>query len=222
MSPPLLLSRLRRSLSSINPRRSFRSRLGLAVGSVAFALSILLSLLVGYSTKQQIEADTGHFLSELAYQMADKLDRGMFERYRDIQIAASLDTLRNPEASLEAKRALIEKLQSTYNDYAWIGLANPEGKVVVSTGKILEGANVSQRPWFINGQTTPYVGDVHEAILLSKLLPNPTDEPLRFVDFTSVVTDIQNNSIGVLASHLSWIWAKKVQESVLSSLEKRS
>lgn len=36
------------------------------------------------------------------------------------------------------------------------------------------------------------------------------------------VTDLQNNSIGVLASHLSWIWAKKVQESVLRSLEKRS
>lgn len=207
----------------INPRYSFRTRLGLAVGSVALTLSVLLSLLVGYTTSQRLEADTGRFFSELAYQMADKLDRGMFERYRDVQIVASLETLRNQNSTPEIQRALLEKLQSTYSDYAWIGLADLQGKVLVSTGKILEGLDVSRRPWFTNGKQAPYVGDVHQALMLAKILPpNPTGEPLRFVDATAVVTDLQGQPKGVLGAHLSWSWATKVQASVLRKLQERS
>ncbi len=217
-----MVTYLHRFLISINPRRSFRSRLGLAVGTVALALSLLLSSLVGYTASKQLEANTGKFLSELAYQMADKLDRGMFERYRDIQIAASLEKFYDPNANIDDKRILIEKLQSTYTDYAWIGLASPEGRVIISTGKILEGKNVSTRPWFINGQQqTGYVGDVHDALLLARILPNPTREPLRFVDVTAQVKDSFGNQVGILGAHLSWEWAKKVQESVLRSLARR-
>ncbi len=207
---------------SIDPRRNFRLRLGLAIGSVALILSILLSLLVGYTASKQLEASTGKFFADLSYQMADKLDRGMFERYRDIQIAASLETLYKPLSSDDAKRAFLEKLKNTYNDYAWIGLANPEGKVAVSTGGILEGFDVSTRPWYINGKKeNAYVGDVHQALMLAKILPNPTGEPMRFVDLTAQVKDTQNNFIGVLAAHLSWQWAKKVQDSVLRAVAKR-
>ncbi|BAZ09981.1 GGDEF domain-containing protein [Calothrix sp. NIES-4071] len=157
----------RRVFAGVDPRRNFRLRLGLAIGSVALILSILFSLLVGYTASKQLEASTGKFFAHLSYQMADKLDRGMFERYRDIQIAASLETLYKPD-SLNAKRAFIEKLQNTYNDYAWIGLANPEGKVAVATGGILEGFDVSTRPWYINGKKqNAYVGDVHQALLLA-------------------------------------------------------
>ena len=214
---------LRRFLIGINPHRSFRSRLGLAVGTVALALSLLLSSLVGYTTSRQLEANTGKFLSELAYQMADKLDRGMFERYRDIQIVAGLEMLYDPDSNVDAKRTLIEKLQSTYTDYAWIGLANPQGEILISTGRVLEGANVSSRPWFINGQQqSTYVGDVRNALMLSRILPNPTGEPLRFVDVAAQVKDSAGNEVGILGAHLSWEWAKKVQDSVLRSLAREN
>jgi hypothetical protein len=75
--------------------------------------------------------------------MADKLDRGMFERYRDIQILASLDSIRQSSYPVAVKRSLLEKLQSTYPDYAWIGLTNQQGVVLASTGKVLEGVDAS-------------------------------------------------------------------------------
>ncbi|RUT04762.1 two-component sensor histidine kinase [Dulcicalothrix desertica PCC 7102] len=205
----------------LDPRRNFRLRLGIAIGSVALILSILLSLLVGYTASKQLEASTGKFFTDLSYQMSDKLDRGMFERYRDIQIAATLETLYKSDSSQDAKHALLEKLQNTYNDYAWIGLASPDGKVLVSTGGILEGLDVSTRPWFINGKMqNAYVGDVHQALMLAQILPNHTGEPLRFVDVTAQVKE-QNNFIGVLGAHLSWQWAKKVQDSVLRTVAQR-
>jgi hypothetical protein len=45
--------------------------------------------------------------------MARSLDRGMFERRRDIQIAASSDSLRGPRADTATKRALMERMQAT-------------------------------------------------------------------------------------------------------------
>ncbi len=217
-----LLAFSRRFATGINPRRSLKARLGLAIGGIALIFSILASLTVGYMTTRQMEANIGQSLAELAYQITDKLDRGMFERYRDIQILATLDPIQNIDTPASAKRELLEKLQTTYPDYAWIGLTNEQGKVLVSTGKVLEGKNVSERPWFQNAQSGSYVGDVHEALLLAKLLPKPTGEALRLVDVAAPVMDRGGNFRGVLGAHLSWGWAREVQKSLLQPVLKRN
>jgi PAS domain S-box-containing protein len=204
-----------------NPLHSLRTRLGLAIGSVAFVLSILASLIVGHTTSEQVKVDVGQSLAQIAYQMADKLDRGMFERYRDIQIISALDIIRNPD-SVSQQRTLLEKLQSTYTDYAWIGLTDNKGIVQASTRKLLEGKDVSQRPWFIYGRRANYIGDVHDAVKLAKLLPNPTNEPLRFVDIAVPVMNLQGQPQGVLAAHLSWTWSKEVEKSLLPIVQERN
>ncbi len=206
--------------SKLNPHNSLRTSLGMSIGGIAFLLSIFASLIVGHTASEQVKLDVGRSLAELAYQMTDKLDRGMFERYRDIKIISTLDIFRNRNSSVFQQRALLEKLQSTYNKYAWIGLTNNRGIVVASTGKLLEGKDISQRSWFIEGQKSPYVGDVHDAVKLAKLLPNSTGEPLRFVDLAIPVKDLQGNAQGVLGAHLSWSWSREVQKSLLNSQER--
>lgn len=215
----LLVKFLRRFAANLNPRRSLRTRFGLAIGGTALVFSILASLIVGHTASEQVKVDVGQSLAELAYQMTDKLDRGMFERYRDLQIISTLNAIRDPNSPVSEQRLLLEKLQSTYTNYAWIGFANNQGIVQVSTGKLLEGKDISQRPWFIAGQKAPYVGDVHEALKLAKLLPNPTREPIRFVDVAMPVHDLQGNLRGVLGAHLSWTWSKEVEKSLLRPLQ---
>lgn len=51
-----------------------------------------------------------------------------------------------------------------------------------STGALLKGQDISKRPWFSNALRGQNLGDVHEALLLSRLLVNPDQEPQRFVD----------------------------------------
>ncbi|PIG91115.1 PAS domain-containing sensor histidine kinase [Gloeocapsopsis sp. IPPAS B-1203] len=219
----LWMLRFSRDLTAnLNPHRSLKARFGLAIGVIAFLLSILASLIVGYTASEQIKVNVGQSLAELAYQMTDKLDRGMFERYRDLQIVSTLNIIRNPNSNLLEQRTLLEKLQSTYPKYAWIGLTDNQGIVQASTGKLLEGVSVAQRPWFIGGQQAPYVGDVHEALKLAKLLPSPSNEPLRFVDVAAPVVDLQGNPRGVLGAHLSWTWSQEVQKSLLRSLQSRN
>lgn len=177
-------------------------------------MALMLSAFTGWTSTTRLREERGTALHELAFQMSDKLDRGMFERYRDLQIVATLAPIRNPTATIAARRALLQTLQDTYPDYAWIGFADTEGRVVASTGRLLEGADVSQRPWFAGARNAPYVGDVHEAVLLAQLLPNPDNEPLRFVDIAMPVTDDAGRPLGVLGAHLSWRWASEVQRSL--------
>ena len=205
-------------LTWFNPRQNLQTRLGASTAATAIVLSTLLSLIVGQISRSQLEVQIERSLEELAHQAADRLDQGMFERYRDIHSLAILDRLRQADFPNAKKRVFLEQEQRTYPTYAWIGLTDNRGHVIAATQGLLEGKNVSQRPWYQNSLETSFVGDVHEAVLLAKLLPNPTGEPLRFIDIATPIKDDQGNFLGVLAAHLSWSWAKEIKQSVEASL----
>jgi signal transduction histidine kinase len=213
---------LDRVAKRFDPRQSLRARLGLTICSIALVMAIMASITVSATASDRVKTDAGIALEQLAYQVSDKLDRGMFERYREIQNLTELDLLSNPNSPRSQKRSLLDRLQSTYPTYSWIGLTDATGKVLVSTGKLLENLSVARRPWFQNARTQAAVGDVHEAMLLAKLLPNPTNEPLRFIDISAPVTNSAGQYAGVLGAHLSWTWAKEIRDSLLQPLQNRS
>lgn len=203
-------------LNQLNPRRYLGTRLALDATITVLILSIVLGGVAGYLSRVQLKQAAQQSVDELAFQIADKLDRGMFERYQAIEAVAQVASLYNLTVSVSTQRAILESVQKGYSDYAWIGLTNAEGLVVASTGGLLEGRQVSDRPWFQQAQTKGYVGDVHDALLLNQLLPNTTDAPLRFVDIAVPVTNIEGTFMGVLAAHLSWRWAEEIQQSLLT------
>ncbi len=217
----MISSFLNQVATNFNPCRSIKTRLGWVLGITVFSFSMFAGLIIAQTSSIQLESDVGQSFTELAHQMTDKLDRGLFERYLNIQILSTLEPLRNSNIPISQKREVLQKLQSSYPAYAWIGLTDQQGKVLASTGQLLEGKDISSRPWFQQAQNSPYIGDVHEAVLLAKLLPNSTGEPLRFIDISVPITDTQGNYQGVLGAHLSWTWAQEVQESLLHTSWKR-
>ncbi|WP_176793565.1 diguanylate cyclase domain-containing protein [Rhodospira trueperi] len=138
---------------------------------------------------------------------------------RQVQISllsqlAPLKTLDDPEGV----RELLDSLQTSVPSFAWIGRLDADGTVVAATGGILEGVNIAHRPVFFGAQTGPYVGDVHEAVMLANLLPDPSGEPMKFVDVgIPVIPGGDGPPNGVLAAHLSWTWADEVLQTVLKT-----
>ena len=196
--------------------------LAVVFSALSLLLTVLLVQIIGVTATEQLKSNIGNSLGELALQTSDKLDRGMFERYREVQLMARRADLGAPENSAATKRAILESLQQEYPYYAWIGLTDPAGKVIVAARGLLEGADVSQRPWHSNALKGIYLGDVHEAVLLAKLLPNDAGrEPMRFVDVAFPYGGMDSGSRGVLGVHLSWQWAKEVEQSVMRPIEVR-
>lgn len=59
-----------------------------------------------------------------------------------------------------------------------------------------------------------YIGDVHDALLLAKLLPNNSGEPIYFSDVVFPVINNEGKTLGVLCTHLTWQWTRDVIRSI--------
>ena len=89
---------------------------------------------------------------------------------------------------------------------SWAGFADLSGEVIASTGGLLVGQNVSERPWYRNGLKGGFAGDVHDAVLLAQLLGSDNTEPLRFIDLARPVTDANGDPRGVVGLHIDAAW----------------
>ena len=103
----------RRYLAKLNPHYSFRTRWGLTIGSIAFVLSILASLIFSHTVSVQVKYYVGQSLTELAYQMTDKVNWRLFECYGDLQIISTLDAIRHPNYSGLQQRTLLDDVAFT-------------------------------------------------------------------------------------------------------------
>lgn len=200
---------------------SFAARLSFWFAASTILLVLIITVAIDRIASESLSRESAEKLAELAYQITDKLDRGMFERYREVSLLARRQELGDPAQSLEIKQAALDALQDTYPLYAWIGITDNSGEVLAATKGLLKGVNVAKRPWYINAQQGQFVGDIHEAKLLAKFLPNDQGEPKRFLDIALPYHHPDGAQAGILGVHLSWAWAREVQASVIQPAQQR-
>ncbi|MCW4113681.1 ATP-binding protein [Aurantimonas sp. MSK8Z-1] len=196
---------------------SLRSRLACIFAALAIASIAVTSFFAREMAMDALHNAAQRQLSQAAQLMSERLAIHMSERLNDIVMTSALWE-RLPAADQTVRRSYLDDLKATTANYAWIGLADLTGHVVVASGGILEGADVSARPWFDAGQRSPAALDVHEAKLLARYVPSTDGEPVRFVDVTAPVHGASGAVDGVLAAHLSWNWAAEVRHDILSTL----
>jgi diguanylate cyclase (GGDEF)-like protein/PAS domain S-box-containing protein len=177
------------------------------------ALALALSVLAGILSTLYLRQEIGRVFEVRAHRLAERLDREIYGRWREIELMAQAQTFIRADITVEQRRDLLEAMRATTPAFAWIGFIDADGRVLVSTDGLLEGADVSTRPWFVNGSQAPYVGDLHEAVMLKKLLPNPSDEPPYFLDVAAPVYK-DGEVIGVLSAHLSWAWLASMMQTI--------
>ena len=199
-------------------RQGLGTYLAFSFSIASVLLTLILLGAIEVTVTKQVRREIGTHLAELAAHMSSRLDRTMFERYREVKLMAERisksDRLRKFDTTDQLE---LDALQRSYSYYAWIGVTNEAGKVLTSTGGILSNADVSGRPWFKNARKGIYVGDVHEAKLLATQLPNASNEPLRFVDI-AFPYGLDGGASGVLGAHLSWEWARDISSSILDAV----
>ena len=199
--------------------RIFRHQLALGFGLLALVIGLPSTFVVTQVYQDELIKDRGLALRDLAQAAAAVVGADLQERQREITLLAQMPLYRDAPLDSPAIHDSLTRVQRAYTRYSWIGLADAQGQVRNATGDLLLGADVSRRPWFQQGLTGPAIGDLHEALLLSKLLPPPPDgQTIRFIDFASPVHDAQGQVRGVLAAHAHWDWAGEVMR-LLSPLQ---
>jgi len=182
---------------------------------ITVALTVALQLaVVNHFAVRQANAEAELRLQQLSWQMRDALNRVVEQAVGDARLLAALPSVRQARNPAVA-RVTLESLQQTFPDYAWIGMADDSGKVVASTMGLLEGNDVSMRPWFRVGRDGVRATDYHPALLLEKLMPQRPD-PWRFVDVSTPVFSQEGELFAVLGLHLSWEWARRQASMLLT------
>ncbi|MDX1801204.1 MAG: cache domain-containing protein, partial [Marinobacter sp.] len=160
-------------------------------------------------------------LEEVATQLRDKIEFDLNEQYSNLKVAAAFT---RPHLQLQqpaSVTSLLDALHANYPSFAWIGLTDPAGKVLASTGSLLLGADVSQRPWFKQGSQKPYLGDAHEALLLASKLANTGSAPLRLLDLAVPIRSDDGTLLGVLGAHLYLDWVAHMGKDLLTPVQQR-
>ncbi|QMT17396.1 diguanylate cyclase [Planococcus maritimus] len=199
---------------------SLRNYWGLIFAIFILLFATVLSILVSEISTNRLEEERGNSLSSIAFQMKDRLDQYMWGRYSEIKTFGEIEEL-ELAATKEQKRAKLDMLQEQIPAFSWIGMTDASGVVTASTDELLEGMNLSDRPIYTQARKTDFVGDVHEALLLAELLPNPSGRELEFVDISVPIVHSDGSFAGVVAAHLSWEWAEEVMQYVLRPLNRQ-
>ncbi|WP_028998152.1 diguanylate cyclase domain-containing protein [Azohydromonas australica] len=187
--------------------------LALTLLGAVLITALTLSFVIGHFARRHELSQAGAELMQVGWQLRDQLDRGMAERHAEVVALADSELLRSL-ADPSLIRDALQTLQRKVPLCTWIGVADSNGRVLAATGGLLEGQNVSSRPWFQAGARGPFAGDVHNAVLLERLLP-PQAEPWRFVDLAAPVV-VGGTTRAVVGAHLSWEWARDIEGQLLA------
>jgi PAS domain S-box-containing protein len=196
---------------SVYKRVSLGAWLATAFSALSILLTVVMALVIERKAGEDVAAGIGNTMKVLAQQMTNRLDRGMFERYREVQLmAARLDRL---PADLPVQLEL-DAAKNSYRYYLWLGVAGPDGTVLAASNGALVGDNVGKLPWFRDALQGVHLGHVQE----SSVLPAPLAAgaaPQRFYD---VAFPVQGHGAQrVLGAYVSWAWARDVRDAVFGS-----
>lgn len=204
-----------------DPRRHLAAAIGWAVFAVVGLSSLIAANLAATAAERRAQADTQRLIGQFAVQVRHGLGMNIQTRLAIIRATAAQITASEDRGD-EALRRHLEAVQTQFPEFAWVGVADAQGRVMAATGGMLEGQNVAQRPWFSAVRGQPFLGDVHQAQLLEKVLPAaPDGQPLRLVDAAAPVVNAKGAVVGVIAGHLAWSWIEQLQRDLLRALDTR-
>lgn len=185
------------------------------IAAAALLVSLFgVGLVIQTSIREYTAATAVRAVEVRAETLSTILTRALEDEWRRIRLAAQRFTPPQ-DGNLTP---FIEGLTGDASKDAWIGVAATDGTVLAATGDMLVGEDVSQRPWFQEGLRAPFAGDVHEAVLLARLLASNRAEPLRFVDFSAPLSRADGSLFGVVGAHVNWRWVRALVDDVADTL----
>ena len=194
---------------------SLKNRLTLMFASLSLLIWLPLYFYIEHFYAGQLVENRRKSLQALASAVATVVSENLHERQRNIAIlATSVQQYIDQPEGISKLGELLDQLKTSYDYYSWIGFADTQGMVQAANSQLLVGQNVQQRPWYQQGLKGSFVGDLHEAVLLSKLLPNPDKAPIRFIDFALPVYGKDQKLLGVVAAHAHWSWAEAIMQAI--------
>jgi signal transduction histidine kinase/DNA-binding response OmpR family regulator len=170
--------------------------------------------IVLHYVETQFMATKGESLQLAAAEVADKLDRFLFERYLDVQVMAR--AFGGPSESQAYLDTYLIWMREVYSPvYLWLGVTDRQGRIVASTDPALIGQDMSKSILFqsvLDGRPI-YVGDVE---------PSLASKGVDALGFSGPIFDRQGKVQGRVMTLVALTAIEDVMTRTLRAIEKRN
>ena len=157
-------------------KASLRSHLTLWFAGLSLLTLLSVGFYVGHIATAQMRQASGNALLSTAKSAAELLGAQLHERQLEVSLLSRAPLLKRGNLDDPDILTSMELRTQSRAEYAWMGVADSDGRVRQAVNNLLVNQSVQQRPWFQAGLRGDYTGDPHEAVLLAKLLPGSPDE----------------------------------------------
>ena len=197
-------------------RMSLRTRFALTVAGLIIVVAGLFGGLAGVHSVEQSRERAGESLAADAQRVADRLNKEMADRSRDLALIGALDPMRNL-VDVAAVQALLESLRRSEPSYLWLAVTDLQGRVLAATDPGMLGTDIG--PAFdrdpVRGRLTN-LGDPVRIVRPGDPDPRGPVEPPRQISISRAIRAADGTAVGTIAAQLSWDWVRASLRGLLS------
>ncbi len=195
-----------------------RQTLALVVLAIGLAATLALAGIIGETVRVRMARQIGISLVRHATLVAATLDRGLYDRWRELEVTAALDAARLIEGSDQERMAVLDRTLASHHDFVWVGYADRRGIVRAATQGLLVAAMSAISLGLPRGPK-PLTPEICTKAAFSRKRVGPTKRSPAPAGSCYAVRDAAGQTVGVLGVHFSAKWASTVEESLRSSLQ---
>ncbi len=200
----------------LDPRRSLAAALGWTLVALFCLGAPLASLVVGRLATERVQVQTGALYQQYALQVSNALDGNLYDRLQWLQAmadsipdgSAAGGTARDQSARLQV---LLARWQGSLPEFAWLAIADADGRIVASTDPGEAGLDASASSWFNEGRAHGWIGEAHAD-------PAAAAAAGRIIALAAPIRGRDGRPAGVLAARVSWDWAVRLETTLTAAL----
>ena len=201
------------------PRVSLRTRFALVLAPLVFVVAGLFGGVVGQHSVDQLRERIGQSLAVDAQRIADRLNREMADRSRDLALLGALDATRNLRDQA-AVQAVLDSLRRSEPDFLWLAVTDLQGNVVAATDGALVGSDLNSL-YDLRDQLRGRPNSVGDPLRIVR--PGEADQPplerQRQINISRPIRAADGTAVGVIVAQLGWESMRDSINSLLTSDE---
>ena len=173
---------------------------------LSFAISVGLGVYALVTLRNVLIQERGADLGRTAVDVADTIDRVLFERFGDIQLFSTDATLR--DSSPEEKTNRLMQYKKNYGYYSWIGITDAAGGLIAATDSSpsldnhsLKAAQTATEPIF---NERDWFKTVHQtgSVYFGEPNPSPESGDVMALSFSAPIRGSNGEFRGVVTSRV--------------------
>ncbi|MFO0775788.1 MAG: PAS domain S-box protein [Nitrospiraceae bacterium] len=180
----------------------------LLVAGLTITAMLTMSIAMRYLQDRLIDT-AGENLALASAEIADKVDRMLFERYGDVVMMARTFASQ-PHDYKYLTEHLVWMKASYHPIYRWLGVADAQGRIVSSTDSASLGQDVSRTDWFTTARDRQqvYLGEV-----------GSTGSDPGVLVLASPIRDLQGQFAGVVTSRIGLDMVESVMTRTMRAMQ---